>query len=184
MSRVGRAPIVVPPGVEVKIASGEIAVKGPRGELHLRFHQDIAIRRSDSSLLVERPSDSTLHRSLHGTIRSLVANMVHGVTAGFQKGLELGGIGYRAQKNGDNLILTVGYSHPVEMTPPPGVTFQVEGTNRVLVNGIDKELVGQVAARVRDIRRVNPYKGKGIRYMGEVVRRKAGKAGKVGGKKK
>lgn len=184
MSRVGRAPIVVPPGVEVKIADGRVAVKGPKGEMSREFHRDISIRQSDNTLLVERPSDNTLHRSLHGTVRSLVANMVQGVTAGFTKGLELGGVGYRATKNGDNLVLTIGYSHPVEMTPPPGITFTVEGTNRVLVLGIDKELVGQVAARVRDVRRVNPYKGKGIRYMGEVVRRKAGKAGKVGGKKK
>ncbi len=184
MSRVGRAPIVVPPNVEVKIQDGQVAVKGPRGELSREFHRDISIRREDNTLLVERPSDSTLHRSLHGTMRSLLANMVQGVTAGFQKGLELGGVGYRATKNGENLVLSVGYSHPVEITPPPGVTFQVEGTNRVLVLGIDKEMVGQVAAKVRQVRRVNPYKGKGIRYMGEVVRRKAGKAGKVGGKKK
>lgn len=184
MSRVGRAPIVVPPDVEVKIEDGQIAVKGPRGELSRQFHRDISIRRSDNTLLVERPSDNTLHRSLHGTVRSLLANMVQGVTGGFQKVLELSGIGYRAQKNGENLVLTVGYSHPVEITPPPGISFQVEGTNRVVVVGIDKELVGQVAAHVRDVRRVNPYKGKGIRYMGEVVRRKAGKAGKVGGKKK
>lgn len=184
MSRVGRAPITVPPNVEVKIDKGLVTVKGPKGELSRQFHSDMTIRRDDNVLVVERPSDSGLHRALHGTSRSLLANMVQGVSAGFQKSLELSGVGYRAQKNGDNLTLTVGYSHPVDMTPPPGIAFQVEGTNRVIVAGIDKEMVGQIAAKVRDVRRVNPYKGKGIRYTGEVVRRKAGKAGKVGGKKK
>ncbi|HLB11398.1 MAG TPA: 50S ribosomal protein L6 [Dehalococcoidia bacterium] len=184
MSRVGRAPITLPPGVEVKIEDGLVAVKGPRGELSRQFDRKLSIRRVDNSLQVERPNDDRIYRSLHGTTRSLVANMVQGVTTGFQKSLEMSGIGYRAQKSGENLVLQVGYSHPVEMTPPNGVSFQVEGTGRVIVVGNDKELVGQVAARIRDVRRVDPYKGKGIRYSGEVVRRKAGKAGKVGGKKK
>lgn len=184
MSRVGKAPIPLPPEVEVKIEDDLVAVKGPRGELSRQFHKQISIRREGQTLLVERPSDDRLHRSLHGTTRSLLANMVQGVTAGFQKALDLSGVGYRAQKNGENLILQVGYSHPVEMAPPPHISFQLEGTGRVVVTGIDKELVGQVAARVRAVRRVDPYKGKGIRYLGEVVRRKAGKAGKVGGKKK
>lgn len=184
MSRVGRAPIAVPLGVEVKIDDGLVTVKGPRGKLSRQFHQEISIRRADNMLHVERPSDSHTHRSLHGTTRSLLANMVQGVTTGFQRSLELSGVGYRAQKSGENLVLQVGYSHPVEMTPPSGISFQTEGTGRVIVAGIDKELVGQIASKVKDVRRVDPYKGKGIRYSGEVVRRKAGKAGKVGGKKK
>lgn len=184
MSRVGRRPIVVPPGVEVKIEGGLVTVKGPRGELSRQFHRDLTIQRDNNVLLVERPSDDRLHRSLHGTARSLLANMVEGVTAGFQKALDLSGVGYRAQKSADHLVLQVGYSHPVEIAPPPHISFQVEGTGRVVVAGVDKELVGQVAAQVRAVRRLDPYKAKGIRYAGEVVRRKAGKAGKVGGKKK
>lgn len=184
MSRVGKSPITVPPGVEVEIGEGLVTVKGPKGQLSLQFHKELSVQRVDGTLQVERPNDDRLYRSLHGTVRSLLANMVQGVTTGFQKVLDLSGIGYRAQKSGENLVLQVGYSHPVEIAPPPGIAFLVEGTNRVIVTGIDKELVGQVAAKVRDTRRVDPYKGKGIRYSGEVVRRKAGKAGKVGGKKK
>jgi len=184
MSRVGKSPIAVPPGVEVKIEDGLITVKGPKGELSRQFQKELSIRRVDGVLQVERPNDDRVYRSLHGTVRSLLANMVQGVNTGFQKVLDLSGVGYRALKSGENLTLQVGYSHPVEITPPSGISFQVEGNNRVIVTGIDKELVGQVAAKVRDVRRVDPYKGKGIRYAGEVVRRKAGKAGKVGGKKK
>lgn len=183
MSRVGRQPIALANNVSIDIQGATISVKGPRGTLTREFHQDISITQADGQLVVTRPSDEKEHRALHGLTRALLNNMVTGVTTGFTKALELQGVGYRAQKAGNNVTLAVGYSHPVEVAPPAGVEFQVEGTNRVLVQGIDKELVGQVAANIRSIRAPEPYKGKGIRYAGEVVRRKAGKAGK-GGKKK
>lgn len=178
MSRVGRKPVPIPPGVEVAVQGQLVKVKGPRGALEREFHPDMRVTLADGSLKVERPSDEPFHRALHGLTRVLLANMVTGVTQGFEKALQLEGVGYRASKSGNKLVLTVGYSHPVEMEPPAGIEFEVPAPNRVLVRGIDKELVGQVAARVRDVRPPEPYKGKGIMYAGERIRRKAGKAGK------
>jgi len=173
-------PIVLPPRVEVNVEGSRVTVKGPRGELSREFSPDMAIRLSDGEVTVSRPSDRPLHRSLHGLTRSLLANMVTGVSDGFTKLLELQGVGYRAQMQGPKLVLQVGYSKPVEVEPPEGIAFVVEGTSRVLVQGINRELVGQVAADIRAVRPPEPYKGKGIRYQGERVRRKAGKAGKAG----
>jgi len=180
MSRIGKQPIPLLPGVSVQIEGSRVTVKGPKGQLTREFHPDMRITQADGQLVVTRPSDEKQHRALHGLTRTLLANMVIGVSQGFTKTLEVQGVGYRAQKQGPNLVLAVGYSHPVEIAPPPGIEFAVEGTNRIHVQGIDKELVGQVAADVRRVRPPEPYKGKGIRYMGEVVRRKAGKAGKGG----
>ena len=180
MSRVGIKPISVPQGVKVAISGSEVAVKGPKGELSWTFHPDMIIALQDRTLTVSRPSDGKTHRSLHGLTRSLLANMIEGVTNGFQQGLELVGMGYRAQKSGDKLLLQVGYTHPVEITPPPGISLDVEGNNRVIVSGIDKQLVGQLAAQIRMVKPPDSYVGKGIRYVGEVVRLKPGKAGKVG----
>lgn len=179
MSRVGRQPITVPPAVKVQIEGARVTVTGPKGELSRQFHPDIGIRLDDGQLLVSRPSDRPQHRSLHGLTRSLLANMVTGVSEGFTKALELHGVGYRAQMQGQKLVLQVGYSHPVEIAPPPGIILTVEGNNRVVVQGISRELVGQVAANIRAVRSPDPYKGKGIRYQGERVRHKAGKAGKA-----
>jgi len=184
MSRVGQAPITVPQGVEVSIGKGEVKVKGPKGELRRSFNRDMTITMQDDSLTVSRPSDGRIHRSLHGLTRSLLANMVEGVTNGFEKRLEIVGVGYRAEKTGDELIIRVGYSHPVEVSPLPGVSLSVEGVNKISVTGINKEVVGEMAAKIRAIRPPDAYKGKGIRYAGEVVRLKAGKAGKAVGKKK
>lgn len=176
MSRIGRMPITVPTGVKVAIKEGEVTVTGPNGELHRRFSPDISITRQENALIVSRPSDSKRHRSLHGLTRSLLANMVEGVTRGFDKTLEIVGVGYRAEKTGDKLVFRLGFSHPVEVTPLPGVSLSVEGANRIRVSGINKEMVGQMAAEIRAIRPPDVYKGKGIRYAGEVVRLKAGKA--------
>ncbi len=176
MSRIGRMPITVPMGVKVAIKEGEVTVTGPKGELHRRLSPDIAITRQDNTLIVSRPSDSKRHRSLHGLTRSLLANMVEGVTRGFDKTLEIVGVGYRAEKTGDKLVFRLGFSHPVEVTPLPGVSLSVEGANRIRVSGINKEMVGQMAAEIRAIRPPDVYKGKGVRYAGEVVRLKAGKA--------
>lgn len=184
MSRIGRTPIPVPSGVQVTTNGLEITVKGPKGQLSRELPADIAVNQGDGTLLVTRPTDSRRHRALHGLTRTLVANMVQGVTNGFQKNLEIQGVGYRAQKQGEKLVLQVGYSHPVEVNPPEGISFVLETPTRVGVAGINKELVGEIAAQVRRIRKPEPYKGKGIRYQGEVVRRKAGKAGKAGGGKK
>lgn len=183
MSRVGKKPIVVPAGVKVNIDNGEVTVKGPKGELSQRFHPDIAIEQQADSLLVTRPSDSKEHRSLHGLTRALLANMVEGVSQGFERYLEIVGVGYRAEAAGDKLVIRVGYSHPVTVTPLPGVTLTAEGANRIKVSGISKEAVGEMAAEIRAIRPPDVYKGKGIRYAGEVVRLKPGKAGKAIGKK-
>ncbi len=181
MSRIGRMPISVPSDVEVTIRGSEVTVKGPKGELTRRFHPDISIALEDSQLVVTRPTDHRLHRSLHGLTRALLANMVRGVHEGFRKELEIVGVGYRAQIEGDSLILSVGYSHPVQIVAPPGITIDVEkGYRTIVVEGVDRELVGQVAAEIRAVRKPEPYKGKGIRYVGEYVRRKAGKAGKIG----
>ena len=173
-------PIALPPRVEVRIEGSRVTVAGPRGELTRDFSPDMAISLDAGQVTVSRPSDRPQHRSLHGLTRSLLANMVTGVSDGFTKVLELQGVGYRAQMQGPKLVLQVGYSKPVEVEPPEGIAFVVEGTNRVLVQGINRELVGQVAADIRFVRPPEPYKGKGIRYQGERVRRKAGKAGKAG----
>ncbi|MCK4331087.1 MAG: 50S ribosomal protein L6 [Dehalococcoidia bacterium] len=179
MSRVGLRPIPLPPGVKVITQGNEVTVEGSKGKLCRSFHPDISVTLIDENLIVSRPSDSRIHRSLHGLTRSLVANMVEGVTKGFEKTLELSGVGYRAQKADNKLSLQIGYSHPVDFSPPSGVDIVVEGTNRVRVIGIDKEVVGETAARIRAIRPADAYKGKGIRYAGERLRRKAGKAGKA-----
>jgi large subunit ribosomal protein L6 len=182
MSRVGRMPIPVPQGVKVSIEKDTVTVTGPKGELRRRFNPDMAIVLDNDNLIVSRPDDSTEHRSLHGLTRSLLANMVQGVSNGFEKNLEIVGVGYRAEKTEDKLVLRVGFSHPVEVTPLPGVSLEVEGGNRIKVSGINKEVVGEIAAKIRAIRPPDAYKGKGIRYVDEVVRLKAGKAGKAIGK--
>lgn len=179
MSRVGLKPIPVPEGVTVTINRNQVTAEGPNGKLSRSIHPDISVTLQDSNVVLARPTDNRLHRSLHGLTRSLVANMVEGVTKRFERALELTGVGYRAQKPGDKLVLQVGYSHPVEFSPLPGVEIAVEGTNRIRVIGIDKEAVGETAARIRAIRPADSYKGKGIRYVGERVRLKAGKAGKA-----
>jgi len=179
MSRIGKMPIPIPDPVEVRVQGTTVTVKGPKGELRRQVDADMQLEIREGQLLISRPSDRPRHRALHGLTRALVANMVTGVSQGFSKTLELQGVGYRAQMQGQDLVLSVGYSHPVQIAPPPGIQFAVEGTSRVVVTGIDKELVGQVAADVRKIRPPEPYKGKGIRYAGEYVRRKAGKAGKA-----
>jgi len=179
MSRIGSLPIAIPQGTEVKIDGSEVVVKGSKGELRRRFHPDIAIALKDGCLIVTRPSDNRIHRSLHGLTRSLLANMVTGVSAGFEKVLELNGVGYRAQKTGDKLLLQVGYANTVEVPPPPGISITVEGTNRIRVNGIDKEAVGEAAARIRAIRPPDSYKGKGIKYSDEKLHLKPGKSGKI-----
>lgn len=184
MSRIGRKPIPVPAGVEIKLDGSEVTVKGPRGQLVQSFHPDMEIAREEDAIVVRRPDDERNHRSLHGLTRTLVANMVIGVTAGFRKNMEMVGVGYRAQKVGANLVLSLGYSHPVEITPPPGINFIVDTQTRIAVEGIDKQLVGETAAGIRSWRPPEPYKGKGIKYEGEVILRKAGKSGKVGGKKR
>ncbi len=184
MSRIGRSPITVPAGVKVELGSGNtVTVTGPKGKLTHTFPALLTITQDGDTLTVARPDDSKQSKSLHGLSRSLLNNMVVGVKDGFTKNLELQGVGYRVAKVGENLVFQVGYSHPVQVNPPEGVSFTVDGTTKVSVSGIDKHLVGQVAANIRSIRKPEPYKGKGIRYSGERVRMKAGKAGKVGGKK-
>ena len=183
MSRIGRMPITVPPGVVVNLKEDEVTVTGPKGELHRRFHPDMSITLDSNTMMVLRPSDDRVHRSLHGLTRSLLANMVEGVSKGFEKGLEIVGVGYRAEKTGDNLVIRIGFSHLVDVSPIPGVSLDVEGNNRIKVTGIDKEVVGEMAAKIRAIRPPDAYKGKGIRYAGESVRLKAGKSGKaIGGR--
>ena len=180
MSRIGRMPIPIPESVAVSIEGNRVTVKGPKGELSRSFVQDMSIDLQDNQIIVTRPSDSKRHKAMHGLTRALLANMVTGVSEGFQKTLEIVGVGYRAEMQGETLVLSVGYSHPVQIEPPPGITFSVEkGYRSFIVEGIDKELVGEVAARIRAVRKPEPYKGKGIRYLGERVRRKAGKAGKI-----
>jgi large subunit ribosomal protein L6 len=183
MSRIGRLPITIPSGVDVSIDGRTVTVKGPRGQLSRELHPDIAVSQEDGSIVVTRPTEQKVHKQLHGLTRTLVNNMVVGVTDGYRKGLEITGVGYRATKVGEKLQLNLGYSHPVEIDPPTGISFELENPTRLAVVGIDKELVGQVAALVRSSRKPEPYKGKGVRYAGEQVRRKAGKAGKIGGKK-
>ncbi len=183
MSRIGRMPIPLPQGVEVEIKGNEVRVKGPKGELSRSFDPAIAISLNEGILTVSRPSNNRIHRSRHGLTRSLLANMVEGVSKGFQKDLELVGVGYRAQKVGEKVVLQVGYSNPVEISHPSGVSVVVAETQRISVQGIDKELVGDVAAKIRAVRPPDHYKGKGIRYAGEQVRLKPGKSGKVGAKR-
>lgn len=180
MSRIGNKPVTVPTGVEIARDDGRVVVKGPLGELSQALPSAITMELRDGILEFRRANDDGDVRALHGLIRSLVANMVTGVTTGFTKTLEITGVGYRAQKTGNNLTLALGFSHPVEVTPPPGIEFTVESPTRVIVGGVDKQLVGETAARIRRIRKPEPYKGKGIRYSDEHVRRKAGKAGKAG----
>ncbi len=191
MSRIGRAPITVPPKVQVNWTDDNlVTVKGPKGQLSYQVDPALSLKLEDGTLTVSRPSDSKEHKAIHGLYRSLVNNMVVGVTTGYTKQLEIHGVGYRAAKMGENLVIQVGYSHPVEVQPPAGISFTLDGVDpatkatRVSVLGIDKQLVGAIAADIRRIRKPEPYKGKGIRYAGEAIRRKAGKAGKVGGKKK
>jgi len=179
MSRIGRAPIPLPDGVDVTVDAGRITVKGPRGTLEQALPPDMVVRQDDGIISVERPDDARQHRALHGLTRSLVNNMVVGVTQGFQRDLEIVGVGYRAASQSPGRIeLALGFSHPVVVTAPEGVTFDVPAPTRISVRGNDKQAVGQVAANIRRIRKPEPYKGKGVRYAGEVVRRKAGKAAK------
>jgi|SRR5688572_12351763 large subunit ribosomal protein L6 len=180
MSRIGRQPIALPKNVEITLGDGNhVSVKGPKGQLERDFPRTITLTREDEQIVVTRPNDEGKQRALHGLSRSLLNNMVVGVTDGFTRTLEVQGVGYRAQLQGTSLQLALGFSHPVMVAPPSGITFTVEGP-RIIVSGIDKEQVGQVAANIRKLRPPEPYKGKGIRYQGERVRRKAGKAGKVG----
>ena len=180
MSRVGRLPVVVPSGVDVKIEGSHVEIKGPKGEMAFTFSPQIEILLNENEIQVNRPSDAREMRSLHGTTRALIQNMVTGVSDGFQKELQLVGVGYRANMEGKNLVLNVGYSHPVVVEPPEGISFEVGDRNQqIFISGIDKQAVGQIAADVRKIRPPEPYKGKGIRYKDEYIRRKAGKAGKV-----
>jgi large subunit ribosomal protein L6 len=183
MSRIGRLPVTLPSNVEVIQDGRRLRVKGPLGELSRDIHPEMRIEREDGQLMVVRPSDAPRHRALHGLTRTLVNNMVTGVTTGFSKGLEISGVGYRAQLQGTKLVLALGYSHPVEVPAPDGIEFRVDTPTRLAVFGADKELVGQTAAYIRSRRKPEPYKGKGIRYAGEQILRKAGKAGKVGGGK-
>ena len=183
MSRIGKLPVAVPSGVNVTLNEGYVHVKGPKGELHQHIlAQVIDVKLEDGKVLIERKGDAKPHRSAHGLTRTLIANMVEGVSKGFRKSLEIQGVGYRASKAGEKLNLTLGYSHPVVFEAPSGITLSVEGTNKIHVDGIDKQQVGQVAAKIRGLRPPEPYKGKGIRYEGETVRKKLGKAGKAGKK--
>ena len=180
MSRIGRQPVAVPKGVDVEIKGSNVHVKGPKGELQHTFPADMMISVKDGEITVQRPSDERTHRALHGMTRSLIFNMVSGVSSGFQKVLEINGVGYRAEMQGKNLALYVGFSHPVIVEPQPGISFEVEArTRQIKVLGFDKQQIGQVAADIRKIRPPEPYKGKGIKYLEEKIRRKAGKAGKV-----
>ncbi len=175
MSRIGRQPIPVPTSVTVSIEPGVVRVNGPRGELHERLVRDITVQHSDGELVVKRPTDRGEHRALHGLTRSLIFNMVHGVTQGFEKRLAIQGVGYRAALRGDDIQLTVGYSHAVDIKAPDGIEFEVPTPTSIVVKGISKQAVGEIAARIRKVRPPEPYKGKGIRYEGELVQRKVGK---------
>jgi len=178
MSRIGKKPVLLPDNVKAVVEGNTVRVEGPKGKLEKTFHREMVIEQvDDSTILVKRPSDNKLHRSLHGLTRTLLNNMVQGVSAGFQKNLELVGVGYRAAMQGSKLVLTVGYSHPVEIAPPEGITIEVPAATKISVKGIDKETVGAIAANIRAVREPEPYKGKGIKYEGEIIRRKVGKAG-------
>ena len=177
MSRIGRLPVELPAGVEVKLTGNEMTVKGPKGTLTQEFHKDMIIEKEENAIIVKRPSEVKKHKALHGLTRALIQNMVTGVTTGFEKALVINGVGYRAQKQGKKLVLTLGYSHPVEMEDPEGITVEVPAQNQIIVKGIDKQLVGEVAAKIREKRPPEPYKGKGIKYATETIRRKEGKTG-------
>jgi len=178
MSRIGRLPVTVPTGVDVTISGRQVTVKGPKGELSMELAEPIEIAQNDGVITVTRPNDDGKVRALHGLSRTLVANMVTGVTEGYRKTLEIVGVGYRVQAKGNGVEFSLGYSHPVPVTPPDGVTLRVETPTRLVVEGIDKQQVGEVAANIRKLRKPDPYKGKGVRYAGEQIRRKVGKAGK------
>ena len=178
MSRIGRLPIAIPAGVDVTVDGSAVTVKGPKGELALAVASPIEVAIEEGQLLVTRPDDERASRSLHGLTRTLIANQIIGVTTGYSKGLEIVGTGYRVQVKGENIEFALGYSHPITVVPPAGISFTVEGNNKLTVHGIDKQAVGEVAANIRKLRKPEPYKGKGVRYLGEVVRRKAGKSGK------
>ena len=178
MSRIGRLPITIPSGVDVTVDGSAVTVKGPKGELKLTVANPIEVTLEDGQLLVTRPDDERSSRSLHGLTRTLIANQIIGVTDGYSKGLEIVGTGYRVQAKGSSVEFALGFSHPVTVEPPAGISFAVEGNNKLTVHGIDKQAVGEVAANIRKLRKPEPYKGKGVRYAGEVVRRKAGKSGK------
>ena len=183
MSRIGKLPVSVPSGVEVNLGDSDVRVKGPKGELHQHILTNVvSVKIEDGKVLVERKGDAKAHRSAHGLTRTLIANMIEGVSKGFRKSLEIQGVGYRAAKAGENLNLTLGYSHPVVFAAPTGITLSVEGQNKIHVDGIDKQRVGQVAAEIRNLRAPEPYKGKGVRYEGEQIKKKLGKAGKAGKK--
>lgn len=177
MSRIGKMPITIPDGVDVKISGNTITVKGAKGELTNQFHQEMIVTIDGSVITVTRPSDNKSHKSLHGMTRSIINNMVTGVTEGYQKTLEINGTGYRAMKQDNKIVLTLGYSHLVEMVEPKGITFEVPSQTVIIVKGIDKQLVGEYAAQIRSKRKPEPYHGKGIKYQGEVIRRKEGKTG-------
>ena len=181
MSRIGKQPIEIPSGVEVSVDGSRVTVKGPRGTLERTFHQEVTIVKDDGVVLVERPDDEAFHRALHGLTRTLIAIMVEGVTKGYEKRLEIVGVGYRAALKGDDLELAVGFSHPVAFARPEGIEFEVPAPTRIVVRGNDKQQVGEIAATIRKVRKPEPYKGKGIRYEGEYVRKKAGKAAKGAG---
>ncbi len=178
MSRIGKLPIEIPGGVDIKVKGDVVTVKGPKGELRQTVDTEMKINREDATLTVERPSDERRHRALHGLTRTLINNMVVGVTQGYQRNLQIEGVGYRAEKKGEALVLALGYSHPIYFYPPEGVTINVPTQTRIEVSGIDKVVVGQVTAKIRSFRKPEPYKGKGIRYENETVRRKAGKTAK------
>lgn len=179
MSRIGLKPIDIPSGVEVKIKDNNyVEVKGPKGQIAQQLNENMVIKMEENQILVERPSEKKMHKSLHGLTRTLIANMIEGVTNGYSKSLEIQGTGYRAQKQGKKLILNLGYSHPIELEDPEGIEVEVPNANQIIVKGIDKQLVGSHAAVIRDFRKPEPYKGKGIRYTDEYVRRKVGKTGK------
>lgn len=179
MSRIGRLPVRIPAGVTVTINGNVVSVKGPKGELTNEFHPTMKIEQVDNTIVVKRQSDEKSQKALHGLTRSLIANMVEGVTNGYSRNLEIVGVGYRASKQGSKLVLNVGYSHPVEIEPAPGIEIEVPAPTRITVKGVDKQRVGEVAAKIREVRPPEPYLGKGIRYEGEHIRRKAGKAGKA-----
>lgn len=178
MSRIGKMPIDIPEGVSVTVRKSVVTVKGPKGTLVRTFNDDIKVSRKGEQVVVKRPSDNKIHRALHGTTRSIISNMVEGVTKGYEKNLELVGVGYRAAKSGRKVTLSVGYSHPVEFEPEEGIELEVPESNKIIVKGIDKERVGATAANIRSIREPEPYKGKGIKYSDERIRRKVGKTGK------